>query len=859
MALDPSELAGIGAAGFILGFALIGAMFVHGRKRRNRLKDNVVLDSDENESLPESDDYYLSSSPRSVGQAGELNSSNNSELMRQASSKKKKKKSQIIGATHPHYGRSQNSARSNILNITDDGASSSEQSSYNESYASSSNAGSSGWSSGGVSSLNTASVESIENDRRMQGSSLVSIGLASGMASRLPNGNDQQGNLHFIPFSRRSTNGTDVDTISTNSDQLMSGALVQEGGVPNLPVISRADLDEAIQAGDWAAVGATAALLANAASDTVSLSTKSYSDHKSSGSSSISVSVHSQMSSSVDAARAAELDHLVDSGNWDGVVLAAAKFEAASDRGSTDGSSDNSQSFRSMGDSFNNSSSFYTDRSSKASQSGSIVSSTGQSHSSIYSTATGSVNSESLSRVQKRDEIKSEVEALVRRVVPDEIDNVDEMMLQFRGREEELLETLRTMQERSIAQRARAAVHKSAKREAKMEARSRQLRPGQPSLRSNFSASKSGTSTDYFTSNGVSTPGTSDYFTPKSSVKSKSFNSTSGDDSSTQSGSHSQTTGSSRGGLVGIFSNRPGSVSSKKRRKGNEYNSSNSITEASSSSGRKGSSRTSSTITSDAKKKSALDLAIEAGDWEAVGEAAAAMSDNDGSSLSSGGVVRLASATVTSDSSAGSTSKNSSGRYSMGSANADKLDEMIDKGDWQGVVTAASMFTTGDSGPIHSSGRFNSAPTKSMKDVPHGNVKSSNTTPLKTPLKNIGNKDDNSTSAFKSFGSKLFKKSLSQKSKGDNNDKPGIDRTSLKENPTKEEEEALAQADLWMSIAQSSKQDGKYEAKGASDAADWAISRSLSALRDAERGPGGGVATDADNSPSTSTTGEKSL
>ena len=52
---------------------------------------------------------------------------------------------------------------------------------------------------------------------------------------------------------------------------------------------------------------------------------------------------------------------------------------------------------------------------------------------------------------RKKSEIKSEVEALVRRVVPDEIDNVDEMMKQFKGREDEMIETLRTMQERSIA------------------------------------------------------------------------------------------------------------------------------------------------------------------------------------------------------------------------------------------------------------------------------------------------------------------------------------------------------------------------------------------------------------------------
>lgn len=61
---------------------------------------------------------------------------------------------------------------------------------------------------------------------------------------------------------------------------------------------------------------------------------------------------------------------------------------------------------------------------------------------------------------------RAEVEALVRRVVPDEIDNVDDIMVQFSGREEELIETLRAMQEKSIAQRARAAVQRSAKKEA---------------------------------------------------------------------------------------------------------------------------------------------------------------------------------------------------------------------------------------------------------------------------------------------------------------------------------------------------------------------------------------------------------
>jgi len=46
--------------------------------------------------------------------------------------------------------------------------------------------------------------------------------------------------------------------------------------------------------------------------------------------------------------------------------------------------------------------------------------------------------------------IRKEIEELVRQIIPDEINNVNEMMNQFQGREEELLETLRTMVERRV-------------------------------------------------------------------------------------------------------------------------------------------------------------------------------------------------------------------------------------------------------------------------------------------------------------------------------------------------------------------------------------------------------------------------
>jgi len=49
-------------------------------------------------------------------------------------------------------------------------------------------------------------------------------------------------------------------------------------------------------------------------------------------------------------------------------------------------------------------------------------------------------------------EIKAEIEELVKIVVPDEQENIDEMLLQFRGREDELLKTLQTMREKEMGE-----------------------------------------------------------------------------------------------------------------------------------------------------------------------------------------------------------------------------------------------------------------------------------------------------------------------------------------------------------------------------------------------------------------------
>ncbi len=109
------------------------------------------------------------------------------------------------------------------------------------------------------------------------------------------------------------------------------------------------------KAGDWAAVGATAALLAQSTdvTDTASEREDSTDSRASIGSS----------------ARITELDRLVEAGDWEGVVLAAAKYEGASDVESTPNQS-----------------------------------------------ALGDIDAE-----MRVSEIRAEVEALVRRVVPDEI------------------------------------------------------------------------------------------------------------------------------------------------------------------------------------------------------------------------------------------------------------------------------------------------------------------------------------------------------------------------------------------------------------------------------------------------------
>ena len=418
-----------------------------------------------------------------------------------------------------------------------------------------------------------------------------------------------------------------------------------------------------IEAGDWAAVGATAALLA-AASD--SQSGTSMSRGK-------ATSPRSRDSQSVDAARAAELDHLVDAGDWEGVVAAAAKFEAQAESGTASGTGSGTGSRSSR------------THSSVDSSAGS-GSNTGTGTNTAGSPSVATSLSDTASKAQKREEIRSEVEALVRRVVPEEIDNVDEMMNQFKGREEELVETLRTMQERAVAQKARAAGHRAAKTEARKNVQ-RSAPPG-PVVQK------------------------------VASLEIK----------------------EAASGTGGVFAAGVGMTAA--------------AAIATGATKKDGSSPKQPKVVVDARV--ALEDAIEAGDWEAVGEAAAMISDNSVTTASSGEIARLASTNLSI-----STTGTNKSRTHLSGVNADRaseLDALIERGDWSGVVAVANRFSDSD------------------------------------------------------------KKDMSE-------------ATGAR---SKEEEEALKEAELWMKIADQKKAQGAMDA-GASDAAEWAIQRSLSQLREAEK------------------------
>eukprot|EP00934_Nitzschia_sp_Nitz4_P003763 Nitzschia sp. Nitz4//scaffold95_size97785//55561//58838//NITZ4_004671-RA/size97785-augustus-gene-0.108-mRNA-1//-1//CDS//3329560484//3753//frame0 len=445
-----------------------------------------------------------------------------------------------LGAVSPDYGKGKDAMMDN-----DDVAAMSDVGGDGGADDSSSNAGSSGWSSSaGVSSLNTGSQDGLSADVPIAG-----VGAAVGAAA-----------VASPPVSKSPS--PEKEDSST-------------------PAVSRADLDSAIEAGDWAAVGATAALLA-AASDSQSYSSQSgYVDQ----SVSVSQSRGESNDSSLDATRAAELDHLVQSGDWEGVVLAAAKYEAAESGESHEGVAGDA----STGDT-----------------SGSASASGESGNRSAAMPDTSSVGS-SRSKSKKLEEYRQEVEELVRRVVPEEIQNVDEMMMQFQGREDELIETLRTMEERAVAQKARLGAQKQAKVQAKLKT-SEERAADASVLSAKAAAAKTLVESEPMETEAKEIPPTEE--TAKRTLPT------------------------------------PEETKPKKM--------------------------------SRAQRQTALEEAIEAGDWEAVGEAAAMLSDSSLASADTEELKKIGDSLAT-----GNDEFDDDG-------GSEDLDRLIEKGDWTGVVHAAS-------------------------------------------------------------------------------------------------------------------------------------------------------------------------
>lgn len=816
--LNMATVMGIAAVAFLAGFLAIAGLYSHGQTR-----DKTAL-----ESSP--------SKPHVLGR-------------------------QPLGAVPANYGPQMKKVGPlGFASLEDDCASDSGSSRNNsgsvndiESQASSSNAGSSGWSSSaGMSSYNTGSVDSGE-DRRMgvgyggAGSSLAQIGVQSGATSRLTsleNGVGRRNNpnlIQFMPIQRKHEKRRQSDSLSDASDLLIGGEGIYESDcspdiITSLPRVSRLDLNNAIDSGDWAAVGATAALLASAAD---SISTKSFSTYSQNTPRSNRSNTSSKLSG-LDSVRAAELDHLVDAGDWEGVVLAAAKFEGNSSKGTPDdldhfedANSDNVNSAPMVGGL------------SSTLSAGSATRSSNGSASSAYSRGeTGSGVSASPSTQRKRDEIRSEVDALVRRVVPDEIDNVDEMMLQFRGREEELIETLRTMQERSIAQRARAAMHKNAKREAR-KARARRdnfvdgpgstgsagrrgFPPRPPSNRHNFVRQVSQGSSGHTQSplplhlGSSSSPPTQDKKDPQSNPEP--LQETIQDEIITHaapvnspSSSSDTTTGTASGDGTTTTSSTSNSQS-------NEFIDPDVQHEKS---------PPHSPISSQLQciqSHNLLDEAIEAGDWEAVGNAAIILAENSANSVASSslGSSSLRFYDTASYPSCYEGSQHDSYRscLNMNAERAAELDGLIDRGDWMGVVALSGRFSIVDKQssatnlkeePTEGKQKQSRSPSKAQQilkfptlGLPPGATNNNDNTSTSSPLQDISNTSKSKTEEQNSVGSATA----------------SLERN--KEKALQEEEDALAQAEIWMAIAAQSIPE--KSAAAATEAANWAISRSLVAL-----------------------------
>ena len=285
------------------------------------------------------------------------------------------------------------SSSAGLMSVQESGAALPPSTSFDDD---SSAAGSSQWSTeDGLSSID-ASMSSSEKEMP---DTYAAIGKA---AMTISESNVEKMSTTFIQvdknpddqFSGLDIGGTDGDDSSSQSSRSSQKKIV-----------TKEDLDAAIEAGDWTAVGATAQLLAsNAAYDRRDSGSVSETSDQSEG-----VSLSSMDYS--DQERAYEFERLIEAGDWKAVMAIASEFEGA-------GESD----------------SLHVSKLSEMEYDRQMSSSSGPFNYDRDNTYTSN---------------RQQIEELVKRVVPDEIENIEEMLLQFKGRENELITTLQTMDERN--------------------------------------------------------------------------------------------------------------------------------------------------------------------------------------------------------------------------------------------------------------------------------------------------------------------------------------------------------------------------------------------------------------------------
>lgn len=194
-------------------------------------------------------------------------------------------------------------------------------------------------------------------------------------------------------------------TSSERRDEMQS-----DGGSSSTPM---EDLERAIMVGDWSAVGASATILMSttgADSSTATSIASAQEEGKSRGSGG------SAWQMAVDARKAAELDKLIEAGNWEGVISAAAKYESEADESSVLSASDDGHDATTL--------------------------TTADYPKSVAETIQTNTTSGT------ENPARSQIAALLQRVVPQELENLDDMLEQFQGREDDLIETLMAMEQR---------------------------------------------------------------------------------------------------------------------------------------------------------------------------------------------------------------------------------------------------------------------------------------------------------------------------------------------------------------------------------------------------------------------------